>query len=157
MSKKLDEIKQELLDKQRLSEIVDPARSKVTEEKMARGVRDIPVNRMIEQVNYLDKEILPKLEKRSGGKESADYKFFSSVCESLLYAVSACDRYDFMAKQLQYQKIQSQLLIENQAILEGELQKYSTIEEIYFQDGLRLIADGVKARVAALLKNKKPL
>ena len=54
-------------------------------------LEDIPLRKFYEQAQYIEKTLLPAIEKKSGNK-SADYQFFSEVYKSLLYAVMIVDR-----------------------------------------------------------------
>jgi hypothetical protein len=132
------------------------AEEKTRNAKLGRGIADIPVARMIDQVNYINEQLLPAIKKKSGEK-NADYEFFKSVSDSLLFAIILCDRHDGMEKRYVQLRLFTQFLQDRIPLLEQELEKYTTLEDILCTDALNAYADGVKSRVEGLLKRKKML
>ena len=122
--------------------------------KIAQGIARIPVNKIYDQVLYLENELLPKLEK-ARGKNSVDYEFFADVVRSLCWAVLVIDRNDLMERRYHYLNIKHELLTQHAAGLERELLKYSTVEDFLYSSGLDGIASGIATRAAEIL-NKKP-
>ena len=108
---------------------------------------------MIDQVNYLDKELLPAIKKKSGDK-SADYEFFEAVVKSLLHAIVVVDRWETLQRRWVHQLIELKLCKEHLAIMERELQKYHAMEDLYLTEGFRVYADRVKEHAEDLLKAK---
>lgn len=154
MSKSLDEIRRKILERHQLEEIANPDRNKKINEKLSAGIKDIPVSKMLEQLLYLENDLLPRLEKK-GGKESADYKFFEAMGKSLVWSVILCDRYDFLYRQFISNKVMLQLATENVALFARELEKYSTLEEIFFTDAMDRYKETVKSRVDGLKRVRK--
>jgi hypothetical protein len=76
------------------------------------------------------------------------------VIRSLSWAIVIADRYEFLSSQYIDQKISIQILRENLEIYEGELSKYNALEDIFLMDAFTKYFDGVKSRVAAILKDK---
>lgn len=154
MSKSLDEIRRKILERHQLEEIANPDRNKKINEKLSAGIKDIPVSKMLEQLLFLENDLLPRLEKK-GGKESADYKFFEAMGKSLVWSVILCDRYDFLYRQFISNKVMLQLATENVALFARELEKYSTLEEIFFTDAMDRYKETVKSRVDGLKRVRK--
>src|ERR1700678_685711 len=156
MSKALDDIKRTLLEKHQLDEIANPDRTKKIDDRLAQGIRDVPVRKFVEQVQFLETSLLPRLEKK-GGKTSPDYIFFAAVVKSLMWAIVLCDRYDFLNGKYIDQKIDLTLLRDRILVYESELTKYQALEDIFLTDSLDRYAQGVKNRVGDALKRTKPL
>jgi hypothetical protein len=154
MSEKLDEIKRSLLEKHQLDVITNPEKSRDKDQRIIKAMRDIPVNKFIEQVLYLRNEMLPAIEKKKG-KTSPEYVFFESVERSLLWAITCVDRYEYLAMKFTNQKITIQIQAENLVLLERELAKFQALEDIFLTDALDRYAEGVKAKAAADLERRK--
>jgi hypothetical protein len=121
-------------------------------DKMVKGMKDVPVARMIDAVNFLDKNILPAIKKKSGD-QSADYKFFTEVIDYLIWAIVLVDRYETLEQRWIGQKLEIHLLRDHLKILEKELSKYIALEDLMLTSSLDLYAERVKA--AALDRLKK--
>jgi hypothetical protein len=125
------------------------------EVKQVRGRLDqFPTKRMVDAVNYLDKNILPAIKKKSG-EQSPDYVFFSSVVEMLLWAVLVKDRFDRLETRWVNEKVMGELMRENLVTLQRELDKYTTIEDVWLTEGLDHYMKGVQAHAETLLNRKK--
>jgi hypothetical protein len=146
----LEQIKAELLHKATIDGLIKDGIGK----RVTPSIDDIPVKRMIDQVNYLDKEILPAI-KRKSGEKSADYEFFESVIKSLLYAVVLCDRWELLNKRWVHQLIERKICQDHLSLMETELQKYHAMEDLYLTDGLNIYAERIKQHADDLLKRKK--
>jgi hypothetical protein len=154
MSDKLEEIKRALLERHQLDVISNPEKTRDKDQRLIKAMRDIPVSKFIEQVLYLQNELLPAVEKKKG-KTSAEWIFFDGVQRSLLWAITCVDRYEYLAYQFTGQKITIQLQSENLGLLERELSKFQALEDIFLTDALDRYAEGVKAKASAMLKQTK--
>lgn len=114
----------------------------------------MPVNRMINAANYLIDNLLPAVEKK-GGKNSADFKFFCELVELLLSAVVMHDRINLLERKLTDAKIDYLLCREKLTWYESELQKYTTLEDIWMSEGFEYIARGIRERAEALLNRRQ--
>jgi hypothetical protein len=146
----LEKLKADILLKSSLEDIEKNPELQHIRAEMER----MPVNKMINAVNYMDSNILPAIEKR-GGKESADYKFFAQVCDLLLWAIVLHDRFKLLERKWTDQKIDLIILRERMTLYEQELNKYATVEDLWLTEGLDHIAKGIKARAEAILNRKK--
>jgi hypothetical protein len=151
----IEKLKGDFLHKAQLADLVEDKQARKEKERRASGLSDIPVGQMIDQAMYIRDELLPAVEKKKGGKEGADYKFFSEVFRSLLYAVVMADRYEFQARELGYAKLTGQIVKEQLEYFQRELVKYTTLEDLFRSDALDHYAQGVKNRAEDLLKGKK--
>jgi hypothetical protein len=145
----LEQIKADLLHKAQVDGLV----KQMEGQKVTPSMDDIPVKRMIDQVNYIDKELLPAIKKKSGDK-SADYEFFSAVIKSLLHAIVTVDRWENLERRYVNQLIQLQLCKEHLVILEMELRKYEAMEDLYLRPGFNVYHDRVVKHAEDLLKGK---
>lgn len=134
--------------------------NKVDEEKtknLAAGGKfrldEIPLRKFFEQAQYIEKTLLPAIDRKSG-KKSADYQFFQGVYMSLLHAVMIADREHSLVKKTQHYKQLSDFYQARAEISETELLKYTTLENLYITGGLEIIAGGIVQRVNDLLTNK---
>jgi len=150
--RKISQLKADLLARATLNELTEE--EKKTQAKVAKGITDIPVKKMMDQILYIREELLPGIEKKRG-KSSPDYEFFEGVADSLIYAIIMADRFDHIEAKNTRLRMYSVLQRDHLELLEKELQKYTTLEDLIFTDFLDRYADSVKSRVESLLKDKK--
>jgi hypothetical protein len=128
----------------------------VKTENLAAGgkfrMEDIPLRKFFDQAQYIEKTLLPAIEKKSG--RGTDFIFFTEVYKSLLYAVLLADRDRTLVIKLQQEKQFKEYYKCHAEILETELLKYTTLEDLFIGDGHAKIADGIRRRVEDLLTNK---
>jgi hypothetical protein len=117
----------------------------------ARSIEDIPVKRMYANFQYLESELLPKIE-AARGKESSDYRLFSDIQKNLLWAVMLASRYEAALKKNGLLQLQLSIQTELNASLQSELSKYTTMEDLFLSTGLDKIAAAVAKRVSEKLK-----
>jgi hypothetical protein len=145
MSEQMDKLRAELLEKRRLWQIANPAEADAYSKKLAEGVRDIPVKQMLDQLLYIEKELLPAIAKKKGREE--DFKFFESVGRSLAYSVILLDRYDYLYGKYINGRIETVILRDMLQTAERELEKYCTMEDLYLSDFKNKYAEGVAERI----------
>jgi hypothetical protein len=121
--------------------------------KAAKAIEEIPVRKLYEQAMYIENDLLPRIEKRSTNN-SADYIFFKEVFKSLLWSIAILDRFDKVCRSDTQSRLMNELMRERCLLLEGELQKYITMEDLLLSDSIDRIADIVKKRIDSLLKDK---
>jgi hypothetical protein len=114
----------------------------------------LPAQQMVNAIQYLERQILPSVKKRSG-ESSPDYKFFSEVIELLEWSALIYDRCGTLRTMHASIKIENALLLERLKLYENELNKYTTIEDIYITDSLGHIEKGILARLESKLGTKK--
>jgi hypothetical protein len=154
MSAWLDKIKSDLLDRHRMQQLLEPEKFKQEVKRVARGIEDVPVQKFIEQLQYIERELMPAVERRKG-KDSSDYQFFEGLCRSLVWCIILCDRYDYLSRLNNGYRIDNAILKDHCRLLEGEIQKFCTLEDVFFTDFLDRYADAVKSRADALLNKGK--
>lgn len=123
-------------------------------DKLVKGMREVPVSKIIDAVNFIDRNLLPAV-KRKGGDKSADYTFFTEVIDYLLWAIVLVDRYEVLESKWIGQKLEIRLLREQLELMERELAKYNALEDLMLSSSLNLHADRIKQRVEDLLKNRE--
>jgi hypothetical protein len=116
-------------------------------------MEDIPLRKFYDQAQYIEKTLLPAIEKKSG-KTSVDYSFFCDVYRSLLYAVMIVDRDRSLVMKLQHFKQLNDFLQRRTDSAENELLKYTTLEDLYMTEAFDMMASGIRQRVENLLTNK---
>jgi hypothetical protein len=114
---------------------------------------EIPVRKVLEQAQYIEKSLLPAVE-RKNGKASADYQFFEGVYKSLLYAIILSDRQQSLVMKVQQTAQFSEIHRLRAENAERELTKYATMEDLIFSGCLDHIAKGVVNHVQDLITNK---
>jgi hypothetical protein len=122
-------------------------------DKMVKAMRDVPVAKMIDAVNFIDKNLLPAVKRKSGDK-SADYEFFTNVIDYLLWAIVIVDRYETLEGRWIHQKIEIQLLREELEYMERELSRYVAAEDLMMSGAMDIYAERAKNAAADRLKNK---
>jgi hypothetical protein len=145
----LQEIKAALLGEASLRDLTEGGSGKIL-----KGVRDMPVKKMIDAANYIDKELLPAVKKKSGDK-SADYEFFSNVFKYLLYGITLVDRYEQLESRWVSQKVEMIVLRDHLELMTRELGKYNALEDLYMTDALDIYAKRVKDAADARLNKLK--
>lgn len=150
----IERIKKGLLDAVFMDDLLKSPEERESIKKTAQGMEDLGVKQMIDQAQFIKENLLPRVKKKQG-EDSADYIFFKSVFDSLLRAVLLSDRFDTVQGQLLRAKIYNILSRDHIQLLEAELQKYTTLEDIFLSDSLNRYAKSVKTRVDALLKGGK--
>jgi hypothetical protein len=119
----------------------------------AKFIDSIPIKKFYDQALYIDRTLLPEIEKRRG-KQSADYQFFTDVFKSLLYAIAVLDRYETMDRRLYDITARLKYYQQENEVMAKDLQKYCTLEDLFFTDGLDRYAEIIKQRAADLLHTK---
>jgi hypothetical protein len=121
--------------------------------KIARGVEDIPVRKMMEQAQYIENDLLPRLEK-SRKKTDADYIFFRGIYKSLLWCIVMAERSEYLQRAIAKEKLLREFYQGRGEELERELLKYITVEDLYLSGALDSIAAGITKRATELLTKK---
>jgi hypothetical protein len=117
------------------------------------NLSDIPVRKFYDQAQYIEKTLLPAIEKKTGNK-SADYQFFQGVYDSLLYAVMILDRQNSLLLKFQQARQWNEFLQARADLCEKELLKYTTLEDLWTIDAGNKYAQAVARNVQNLLTNK---
>jgi hypothetical protein len=145
----IEKIKADLLARASL----DKERSTSEIEKLRGRLNDVPIKRIVDQINYLEKQLLPAVKKKSG-EQSADYEFFTEVVRSLVWCLIVAERWDLMENRYVRLKVTHQLAKENMVLLEKELSKYTLMEDLWYTDGMSYILEGIKKRAEGLMDRK---
>jgi hypothetical protein len=138
-----------LLAKDQLNDISSGKR-----EKLVRAMSDVPVAKMIDAVNFIDKNLLPAVKKKSGDK-SADYEFFTNVIDYLLWCIVIVDRYETLEGRWISQKLEIHLLREQCEYLQRELSRYVAMEDLMMSGTMDVYAERVKNAATDRLKKTK--
>jgi|SRR5580698_2566368 hypothetical protein len=148
-TKKLEQLKADLLLKASLDDVGKNKELQTIRQRLD----ELPANKMINAVNYLDSNILPAIKKRAGDA-SADYKFFQEVCDLLLWALIVHDRYKTLERRYVDKTVDAELLRERVTLYEEELNKYTTMEDLWLTEGLEYVRRGIAGRAEAILNRR---
>jgi hypothetical protein len=140
----IDELRREISEKHKLWAIANPEEAKERSEKLAAGIRDIPVKQMYDQLQYIEKELLPAVRKKN---READIKFFEGVCRSLAYGIAICDRYEYLHLRYINSRIDVAMLKDHLSMSEKELERYTTMEDLFLSDFMNKYAEKIAERV----------
>lgn len=146
----LEQYKADLLARASLEEYTDEERERL--KKLAPGLRDIPVKKMMDQALYIREQLLPQIEKKSGRKD--DYKFFDGVADSLLWGIMLADRYRSIELIFGNTKVSYQLMIDRVSLLERELAKYDAARDIMYTESFDHYMRAIATRAEDLLRKK---
>lgn len=118
------------------------------------GLEEIPTVKIMEQVQYIEKNLLPAIKKKSGDK-SADYVFFKEIVKSLLWAIVLIDRFDMLDRRVGHILLENAILREHLELYQKELAKFHAVEDIYLTDGKDIYIRGVAQRVKDRLTDEE--
>ena len=153
MSKAMENLRREMLDKHRLWALANPEEHAAETKRLAKGLEDIPEKRMLDQLQYITAELLPAVRKKG---KSVDIEFFEELSRSMAFAVILIERYDYLYGRFINSRIDVALLKDRLEMTERELQRYTTMEDLYLSDFLNRYADTVAEKIKKdILRLKK--
>jgi hypothetical protein len=117
-------------------------------------LRNMPTHRIVSTIQYLEKNLIPAIERKSG-KSSADLTVFREIVDLLRWSAVVYDRLENQARINTHLQLDLTIMRERLILAEGELTKYQTVEDLMLTDALRHIEKGVRARIESDLKGKK--
>lgn len=117
-------------------------------------LRNMPTHRLSACIQYLEKNLIPAVERKSG-KASADLTVFREVVDMLKWSAIVYDRLENQTRINTHLQLDLTILKERLLLAEGELSKYQTVEDLLLTDSLRHIERGVRARIESDFKAKK--
>jgi hypothetical protein len=123
------------------------------QKKLVEGLKNIPQKQMMEQAQYIENILLPKIE-QTKGIEDANYKFYQGVVDSLLWAICIVDRYEFLQNQHYHKCTMNEFLQEQLVNCKKELDKYYAAEDLTLTDSLNKYAQAVAKRAQDKLNKK---
>lgn len=145
------------IEKNRLQmKVISRNLSQLSEEdqrKLVEGLKNVPQRQILEQAQYLENVLLPKI-KQNRGEDHADYKYYRSVCDSLMWCIFIIDRYEFLEWELNKQKIQNEFLQEQLLITRRELGKYHAAEDLIMSSSLNDYARTIGKKIDEKLNRK---
>jgi len=146
-----EKLKSEMWFAAHTREISDTGNNTEMSAKM-RSIEDIPVKRMYDNSQYLENILLPKIE-AARGKDSEDYKLFSDIQKNLLWAIMLASRFEQQLKKNGSIALQLAIKTELCNLLQSELLKYTTIEDLLFSSGMDNLALSIAKKVFENSKN----
>jgi hypothetical protein len=115
----------------------------------------MPVNQMINSINYIADHLIPAIKKKRGEAGSADVKFFEKICDLLYSGIVLHDRVKFLEQKLLNTKVDYLLCRDKMELYERELNKYTTLEDLWLTEGFDHIAKGIQARAEDILRRRQ--
>jgi hypothetical protein len=119
------------------------------------ALEKMPGAKIREQILYLEKNILPSVASRRGGEGSPDYVFFAGLIQSLQWVLIMYDRMDALMKKDSLLHLEGTILRERLALIERELTRYTTLEDLYLTDFVDKYDEAVRERLKAVVGAKK--
>lgn len=101
-----------------------------TGQALPNGLFQIPVGKMLSQVQYLQEHVLPQAKEKLG-ETSESYLFYKSLVDSLLWAINIQSRFDHLSTKYNRERYMGEILKQNRDQLEAELLKFTTMEQLY--------------------------
>lgn len=121
--------------------------------QLVQGLKNVPINQMLQQVQYLQTVMLPKAEGKHG-RDNDNYRFYASIVDTLIWGMFILDRYQSM----EYNHTNNKMLLDfyqHRCVhLEQQLQKYTTAEDLILNDTLSDFARSIGQRVQGMIKQK---
>lgn len=102
------------------------------QQRLSEAFHEVPETRIIEQAHYLKEHMLPRIA-QNRGQDSEDYRFYYSLVESLMYMLKVLGRDYQLRHELSNQKLLNEFIQRRCVFLEGELQRYTTIEDLLYK------------------------
>jgi hypothetical protein len=127
--------------------------SEEEQKKLVDGLQNVPQKQMLDQAQYLENILLPKIA-INRGVESEDYKFYKSVSDSLLWAIFIVDRFEFLKTEYATEQLMREFLQEKLIIYKNELNKYQTAEEMIMSHTYDRYAQAVGVKVKDKINGK---
>lgn len=115
----------------------------------------MPGGRIKNQMQYLEKNILPAVSAKKGGDKSPDYVFFEGVINSLKWALILYDRLERQLREDSLLRLERTLLLDRLELYEKELSKYMLLEDLYLTEMLDNIDRGVREKIKREFEAKK--
>lgn len=115
----------------------------------------MPGGKIRSQIQYIEKTLLPAVESRRGGKASPDYVFFESLISSLRWCLVLYERVDALMRADTLMQLERQVLLERVQLYEKELNKFTTLEDLYMREMFEVYDRGVQERLRSVFEAKK--
>jgi len=145
----LSEMKADLLLKNSLRNAGE-GRMQESAKNIAIALEKIPVKKIYEQALYIENELLPQIEKKSGVTHKS-YIFYKELFTTLLWAIVVLDRNDMLETRFFNSEMQRTYFQDYAASLERLLSKYIALEDLFLSSGLDVVAKGVVDRAKDVL------
>jgi hypothetical protein len=123
--------------------------------KLVEGLQNVPINKMLQQVQYLQQQALPTAEKKFG-RNNENYRFYASLVDSLVWAMFILDKMESLQNQYGNNKLLLQFYQERTQFLEKQLQKYTTTEDLLLSGGIEEFAKSLAGRLNSMINQTQP-
>jgi hypothetical protein len=101
-----------------------------TDQQLIDGLKQMPISKMYEQIQYLKNRVLPQAKEKLG-ENSESYLFYSSLVDSLVWAIKLQSSFDYLSLKYNREKYFGSLMLQHRDALEAELLKYTTLDKLY--------------------------
>lgn len=131
----------------------DNQENKEERRKIAQGLAGIPIKQLYDEILWLEKTVLPAVETKSG-KDHPHHRHICSVIDCLIWAVAIADRYEHCQVQNSRLTLLAEFYREQSELMQKELLKYTTLEDLSLSTSLDRYQDAVKKRIQDLTTKK---
>lgn len=122
-------------------------------EKLTDAMKNVPVSKFLEQIQYLENVLLPKIE-QNRGRESADYTFYAGLVDTLMWSITILDRYERLALRHEKLKVFGEYLQERVQEAERELSLYEAANDLLLSSTMRPYLEAAAKRIQNLKEQK---
>jgi hypothetical protein len=124
------------------------------EQPLHNGIAIVPESTMWRMVTWLHEIILPRIAK-SRGVDSEDYTNHVGIRDAVIWAMYVCGQYENLIRKNQRDRQLLGYYVEQNAALEIELQKYSTVEQFISNETALVYRQSIISRAIEILNEKK--
>jgi hypothetical protein len=120
---------------------------------LVQGLKNVPISKMVQQIQYLQQQMLPQAEKKYG-RDNENYKFYQGIVDTLIWSTFILDRYQTLETKYHNQNMMLKFYQQQCTFQEKELLKYTTIEDLILSDSLNDYSTAIGKRLQDLINVK---
>jgi hypothetical protein len=106
------------------------AESMGTTMQLIDGLKQMPISKMHEQIQYLQSHVLPQALQKLG-ESSETYQFYKALVDSLVWAIKLQSSFEHLSAKYSREKYFGTIMMQSRDALEAELLKYTTLDKLY--------------------------
>lgn len=111
-------------------------------DKLINGIKEMPIAKIYQQMQYLQTHVLPQALQKLGA-DSESYKFYQGLLHSLAWAIYVQEELNFLKLKYSRERVVGKIFKDMYEAMEKELQRYTTLEQLYAQMATDSIKDGM--------------
>lgn len=113
--------------------------------KLIDALEIVPQHKMLEDAQYLMNDLVPRIQ-RSKGEDSAEYKFFRGLIDTIMWSIFIMERYENLLQKFQHTELLSEIYKGRMDLAERELLKYTTIEDLTRSNAIKDFQEAIMKR-----------